>query len=67
MEQIECKCEVCGKNTLRSKYYLEWEETVIVFKWKLKYCDKHMSEKITKSLNRAPEIMNALINKALNK
>lgn len=60
---VRLRCDKCGKHFNRpNKYVLFYKEQpqVVVFKWKLKYCDKCFKERVDKSFKRLPEILNQL-------
>ena len=62
-ELIQLKCE-CGNEFERPLRYKVWNEenTNVVFRWKLKYCDTCFHAKAKKALKRLPEIINNLVN-----
>jgi len=49
----------CGLAFERPKFYEE--ENNVMFRWKIKYCDKCYKKRVNKSLKRLPEIIKCLM------
>lgn len=59
---VSLQCD-CGNEFMRPEKYQEFHKEnpqVILWKWKLEYCDDCFNARIEKSLKRLPEIMKAL-------
>ena len=61
-EVIKLRCE-CGTDFERPKKFIKYEKQPhdIVFKWKLRYCDRCFTERVKKASKRLPEIIDMLL------
>jgi hypothetical protein len=63
METTKLTCEKCGCEFDRENKYLKHhrrQPSVVIFKWKVKYCDSCYDQRVKKAFKDMPEIIKRL-------